>query len=352
MDGDGEISLSALTQVLLKSASSRHLGALNEQEVEEIFNALRVSQKDPKIRWHEFIAAGLSQCKVDDRNLKLAFDRLDTGDKGYITLDDLVGLVGSDGMENRAALEVAWIDGINQCVCCDRDQITYDDFVAIVKGQLRRRPKRSHGQEPTTSVPVLATADEAADVEEFGTPEVPSRRFYVKQRSRSMSEKVSEKWVNDDEEDRSFSVGGIRHAGRETADVHDVIADSTMSPIVVNRAVYRAHREMRLAILEASKRFEEDRARRAHARRIALGATNRQSYSTVSNRLVMRRGSVPEFSRDTRVKSHSSHQDLLDDASERGGRPQRKQRKKTVSDMTGLLSGSSLCDTRIRASAQ
>ena len=114
MDGDGEISLSALKQVLLKSASSRHLGALNEQEVEEIFNALRVSQKDPKIRWHEFIAAGLSQCKVDDRNLKLAFDRLDTGDKGYITLDDLVGLVGSDGMENRAALEVAWIDGINQ----------------------------------------------------------------------------------------------------------------------------------------------------------------------------------------------------------------------------------------------
>ena len=255
-------------------------------------------------------------------------------------------------MENRAALKVAWIDGINQCICCDRDQITYDDFVAIVKGQLCQRPKRSHGQEPTTSVPVLATADEAADVEEFGMPEVPSRRFYVKQRSCSMSEKVSEKWVNDDEEDRSFSVGGIRHAGHETTDVHNVIADSTMSPIVVNRAVYRAHREMRLAILEASKRFEEDHARQAHARQIALRATNWQSYSTVSNRLVMQCRSVLEFSRDTCVKSHSSHQDLLNDASECGGRPQHKQRKKTVSDMAGLLSGSSLCDTRIRAWVQ
>jgi hypothetical protein len=246
---------------------------------------------------------------------------------------------------------------MNQSVlCCERDQITYDDFVAIIKGQPRRRSKRIFSQGPTTSVPALPTVDEAADLEEIGPPELPSRRSYVKQRSRSMSEKGSEKWVYDDEEDRSFSAGkGILHAGREAADVHDVIADNTMSPLVVNRAVYRAHREMRLAILEASKRFEEDRARRAHARFIALEATKRSLTSSRGASLVMRRGSVPDWNvvrKDTHVKSNSSHQDLLDNASERGGRPGRTQRKKTVSDMTGLLSGPTLFDSHVSVSAE
>jgi hypothetical protein len=242
---------------------------------------------------------------------------------------------------------------MNQSVlCCERDQITYDDFVAIIKGQPRRRPKRSFVQGPTTSVPALPTVDEAADLEEIGPPELPSRRS-------SMSEKGSEKWVDDDE-DRRFSAGkGILHAGREAADVHDVIADNTMSPLVVNRAVYRAHREMRLAILEASKRFEEDRARRAHARFIALDlaleATKSSLTSSRGASLVMRRGSKPDWNvvrKDTHVKSNSSHQDLLDNASERGGRPGRTQRKKTVSDMTGLLSGPTLFDSHVSVSAE
>lgn len=81
-DGRGEISLSALKQVLLENAEAGSLGALTEPEIQEIFNALRVRQSQPMIKWHEFIAAGLSQCKVDDRNLRLAFDRLDSNQKG------------------------------------------------------------------------------------------------------------------------------------------------------------------------------------------------------------------------------------------------------------------------------
>jgi Ca2+-binding EF-hand superfamily protein len=339
VDGDGEISLSALKQVLMKSASTRHLGALTEQEVEEIFNALRVGTKDPTIRWHEFIAAGLSQCEVDDRNLKLAFDRLDTGDKGYITFDDLVDLVGSDGTENREALELAWKDGVSQCIFCDRDQITYDDFVAIIKGQ----PSR-------TSITDLPTVDEAADLEEGGTPDIPSRPAYKKQRSRSWGERRSDKWINYDEEAMGLS-RGILHAGREAAEVHGVIADSTMTPIAVNRSIYRAHREMRIAILEASKRFEEDRARRAEAKRIASGASNGHcpALRRKSRRpsLVMRRGSIPDPSIGSLTSASSSmtggksSQELLDEASERGGRPSRERRRKTVSDMTGMLYGSS-----------
>lgn len=81
-DGSGEISLTALKQVLMTNAGAGSLGALTEEEVEDIFNAMRVSKSETRIHWHEFIAAGLSQCQVDDRNLRLAFDRLDSDHKG------------------------------------------------------------------------------------------------------------------------------------------------------------------------------------------------------------------------------------------------------------------------------
>lgn len=81
-DGDGEITLAAMKEVLMNTAGAGALGGLTEEEVEDIFNALRVNKNDSTIRWHEFIAAGLSQCKVDERNLRLAFDRLDTDRKG------------------------------------------------------------------------------------------------------------------------------------------------------------------------------------------------------------------------------------------------------------------------------
>ena len=81
-DGSGEISLSALKKVLVSNAGAGSLGALTEEEVEDIFNAMRVKKTETRIHWHEFIAAGLSQCQVDDRNLRLAFDRLDSDHKG------------------------------------------------------------------------------------------------------------------------------------------------------------------------------------------------------------------------------------------------------------------------------
>jgi calcium-dependent protein kinase len=84
-DGSGEISLTALKQVLMTNAGAGSLGALTEEEVEDIFNAMRVRKTDTRIRWHEFIAAGLSQCQVDDRNLRLAFERLDSDHKGVRT---------------------------------------------------------------------------------------------------------------------------------------------------------------------------------------------------------------------------------------------------------------------------
>lgn len=84
-DGDGEISLQSLKKVLMENAEAGSLGALTEQEIEDIFDAIRIRKSEPTIRWHEFLAAGLSQAKIDDRNLRLAFDRLDAERKGYVS---------------------------------------------------------------------------------------------------------------------------------------------------------------------------------------------------------------------------------------------------------------------------
>jgi calcium-dependent protein kinase len=81
-DGAGEISLEELKEVLLNRAEAGSLGCLKEDEVEDIFNALRTQDSDTTIRWREFIAAGLSKSDFDDRNLRLAFERLDSDRKG------------------------------------------------------------------------------------------------------------------------------------------------------------------------------------------------------------------------------------------------------------------------------
>ncbi len=81
-DGDGEITLKALRTVLLENAEAGTLGALTEQEIVDIFDAIKTRKNEPTIRWHDFLAAGLSQARVDDRNLRLAFDRLDGNRRG------------------------------------------------------------------------------------------------------------------------------------------------------------------------------------------------------------------------------------------------------------------------------
>ena len=81
-EGDGEISLVALQKVLRENAEAGMLGALTENEIEDIFGAIKTRKNELTIRWHEFLAAGLSQARVDDRNLRLAFDRLDTSRRG------------------------------------------------------------------------------------------------------------------------------------------------------------------------------------------------------------------------------------------------------------------------------
>ena len=67
-DGSGEISLAGLKHVLMENAGAGSLGALTEEEVEDIFNAMRVRKTETRIHWHEVSYAGslhLDPCRID-----------------------------------------------------------------------------------------------------------------------------------------------------------------------------------------------------------------------------------------------------------------------------------------------
>ena len=82
---------------------------------------MRVRKDETTIHWHDFIAAGLSQCAVDDRNLRLAFGRLDQKGKGYISFENVLDLLGADTFGNEDQMLQMWGG--------EKSMISYDDFV-------------------------------------------------------------------------------------------------------------------------------------------------------------------------------------------------------------------------------
>lgn len=369
-NGDGEISLADLKKVLLESAESRSLGGMTEKEVEDVFNALRVRKTETKIRWHEFIAAGLSQCEVDERNLKLAFDRLDTERKGYINFKDVMDLIeGSDVCENRDDLELMWKESI-QHVKGDLDQITVDDFLLLMKGQAlgeQTTPFRDHRRAPPLGavpegqvspiaarpvtpeiadfkqshlIPKLEEGVEQPDTvhgldvraEELKGDEkegVDRRKQYFRLRSRSLEHHNKSSFFDDEDDDSNNSPRpSLLLPSKSKRNIENVIEDGSKTPLVVNRALYRAHREMRLAVLEASKRFEEKRKLRERLASKAAG--------TPGASLVMRRGDTAQVTFSNSSTSSMEMVKPIESKTKARGR----NRRKTVSDMTGMLQAS------------
>lgn len=86
--GTGEISLKNFKRILMERMN------VNEDEIEAIFNVMRVSKLETKIHWHEFVAASVK--RYDDRNIKIAFDRIDIDRKGFITIQNILDIIGVD----------------------------------------------------------------------------------------------------------------------------------------------------------------------------------------------------------------------------------------------------------------
>jgi hypothetical protein len=116
--------------------------------------------------------------------------------------------------------------------------------------------------------------------------------------------------------------------------------------LAVNRQLYRAHRQMRLAVLEASKRFEEQQT--SHARDVLIAQREEAEGESPAGMiqkagLVMRHGHreavTSEAIRILMQQNRIQQQALVEKANRRGGRG-RRSRKKTASDMSGMLTSS------------
>ena len=495
-EGTGEITMGTLKKVLTGNASTGSLGGLTEAEVEDIFNAMRVRKSETSIHWHDFIAAGLSQCQVDDRNLRLAFERLDADHKGYISFENVMDLMGDETFGKEDAMLVMWYDSMKD-VDCKSALINYEDFVLLMKGQKREKPGpasflrsslqgldavpevhgEEHGEEdelhtPQRSIEEILSIAIPPDVAGIDLPltdkttsnspesigSLPAKGSFLRQGSNSapptpihygkrfddidqhvdsplltgIGENESGRVSFSDKQD-IFSIpqldltpphtpvrgpsdyvtptaargtlhpqvissllsgpelpmdlpmlgggGNSLHAsltsltarGRSISldekdtisvesrkatmfkrdsrramaipehthnqsDIDRVISDESKTNLVVNRKLYRAHREFRHAVTDACKRFEDEQLRRAKEEL----QQQENAYSRHTAGLVMRHGqglsekSIKNFLK----KSLEEQQTLVDKANLRGGRG-RRSRKKTISDMSGMLSPSS-----------
>lgn len=119
-DNTGEFTVEQFREAL---AQSDHISS---DEADEIFDDMDL-EHDGKIHWHEFIAATLSKCEYDERNLKLAFERLDADHQGFITKDNLMDIVGADSSEADVNQMFEEVDYKHE------GKIYFPEFVQIMK---------------------------------------------------------------------------------------------------------------------------------------------------------------------------------------------------------------------------
>lgn len=115
------------------------------------------------------------------------------------------------------------------------------------------------------------------------------------------------------------------------------------SALAVSRQLYRAHRQMRLAVMEASRRFEEEQARRARDALMAQKTKEAGMMGLGQAGLVMRHGHKVQVTTDA-IRRYleeykAEQQELVEKATRRGGRG-KSNRKKTISDMSALINPS------------
>lgn len=141
----GEISLGSLKMILLESAEAGKLGQWTKVDIESLFDSTRPMLRrenpkdDPMIYWDELLICSLSHAQmVDDHNLRLAFNRMDSKSQGYITLQnfqDLLLLGPSTGAaEDHSTLETLWLGRLNEVHAFQKNRIYYEDFQRIMNG--------------------------------------------------------------------------------------------------------------------------------------------------------------------------------------------------------------------------
>jgi len=252
VDGTGEISLHCFREALLDKSDQYQL---SEAEIKEIFVGLKVRNTDMCIRWHEFIAACLSQCHVDDRNIRLAFDRLDTERKGYITLKDVKKATSFYGSDSQSDLQRMWINNVMDYKS-EKENIYFEDFYELLKLD----PNGDDGDNHTpmsSSLPNPTTPPRRSGKSRRGST---LNRSYVKANTHQAL--TSSLTKMDISPSRRATVGPANHI-----DVEKILEEQD-SDLIKN---VKRSRDIHDFILEASKRVEDEKQKKQKkVRRITL----------------------------------------------------------------------------------
>lgn len=359
-EGKGEIGLEGLKKILRNSASEGKMGALEEEEVTAIFENLKMSKQQKNVHYHEFIAACLSQCEIDERNLRLAFERMDNERKGYITVENVQDLMGCDATE-ETVLEM-FKEAKSRLRSSSKDEITFSDFVKLMKGQdegnrvspmvgsINSRSKSRSGEgglaDGDDAGGALAIKVEALDDSFYlDAPATESERLAApmdigktkrRTKSKSFDETCSvhslERIRQDSNASPVLHLGRVFRRARENSlenDEGDPIQSPEVTPLKESRRIYRSHREMRIAIFEASRRFEEKTQ------------SKRDKGGYKPNVLTIKKTQTPPrqgFLTTIPGSADSGEKQQKDELLElpRKGSRERKKRIRVMSDVTGL----------------
>ena len=293
-------------------------------------------------------------------------------------------ITGGIVFENEDAMLSMWGDSLKD-IKCKNALITYEDFVLLMKGQTRDGRNSRISLMQLAAVPEIALDDEEASNEDnvpdlnLTPPQTPVRgpADYVtptigrgslspnllslvsppiipvlstaKGRSFSLDEKAlssTQASVLNLKRDSLLAMAIPEHT-HNISDIDRLIEDKTKTPLYVNRKLYRAHREFRHSVTEACKRFELEEMRRAE---VALKAQEFGAKRTAG--LVMRHGQglSEQAIRDFLKRTMDEQQKQVDQANKRGGRGCGN-RKKTISDMSGMLAGPSSIESTVHPDA-
>ena len=218
------------------------------------------------------------------------------------------------------------------------------DYVTPSVGRESLHPKLiSHLSAPLLPLPGMLPGSMAfhSSLMRGSVTESSTRASLSRGRSVSLDEKDT---LKEEAESRKSLMLKLDHDSRQMvilehgtclSDIDRVVQDETKTPLVVNRKLYRAHREFRHTLTEACKRFEDEQMRRAKE---SLRAQESAGAKYTAG-LVMRHGqalsdeSIKKFLAETIEKQRKK----VDQANRRGGRG-RHSRKKTKSDMSGMFS--------------
>jgi hypothetical protein len=244
----------------------------------------------------------------------------------FITFDDISELLGNSAQSET--LEQMWMESLDECKA-HFERITFEDFKKLMKGQ----PKEAIcSAGPSRMLPCVPEGkkfgEECMDVFEVQSSlerEIENPRAYFK-KGRSVSyEHERPSW---DLEGRDASLALSLPVNDE--EFGGSLKDLSLSALNANRALYRKHREMRLAVLEASKKFDLKRA--------TISSSNAASARHAG--LIMRRGSTsPVQLEDAHTRA------LFAQAAKRCGRlslvsssvARQQWHLKTTSDVTGMI---------------